>query len=87
MTDKIDAKADVYQDILAQLYQGLAPFVPDGVRLDENTEIVGDLDLDSVRVMEMLLQVEDRFDISIPVNILPEVTTVGDLANQVLRLI
>ena len=72
-----------YQDILNEIYQGLAPFVTGEVELNEDTELVGDLGLDSMQVMEMLLAIEDRFDISVPVSILPDVVTVRDLAKQI----
>ena len=47
---------------------------------------LADLHLDSLQVMNLLLHVEDRFDISIPVNILPDVKTVKDLALQIEHL-
>lgn len=75
-----------YEEILAELYQGLKDSGQDGASLSEDTELVGDLGLDSVQVMEMLLEVEDRFSISIPVNILADVVTIGDLAHQIQRL-
>ena len=50
-------------------------------------DLLGDLDLDSLRVMNLLLQVEDRFDISIPVSVLPDVKTVKDLALQIENLV
>jgi acyl carrier protein len=37
--------------------------------------------------MNLLLEIEDKFDISIPVNILPDVKTVGDLALQIENLL
>ena len=46
-------------------------------------DLLADLDLDSLQVMNLLLQIEDRYDISIPVNILPDVKTVKDLALQI----
>ncbi|HQU14920.1 MAG: acyl carrier protein [Chromatiales bacterium 21-64-14] len=75
-----------YDDIVAQVYQGLRPFARNDVALSEDSELVGDLGLDSVQVMEMLLEIEDRFGISIPVNILAEVVTIRDLASQIERL-
>jgi acyl carrier protein len=33
--------------------------------------------------MELMLDVEDHFDISVPVSVLPEVKTVKDLAMQI----
>ena len=36
--------------------------------------------------MGLLLAIEDRFDISVPLNILPDVRTVRDLAVQLEKL-
>ena len=71
-----------YQDTLKQLYETLRPFAKQGQALDEDTELMSDLGLDSMQVMQLLQEIEDRFDVSIPLNILPEVRTVKDLAQQ-----
>lgn len=75
-----------YPRILSDLYDGLALFTKGRVKVDENTELVGDLNLDSLQIMELLLFIEDRFDISIPVSILPDVKTVRDLAMQIEKI-
>jgi len=48
---------------------------------------VTDLGLDSLRVMKLVVEVEDRFDISIPINILPNVRTIKDFAVQLETLL
>jgi acyl carrier protein len=48
--------------------------------LGEETDLVADIGLSSLQVMELIERLEDHFDISIPLNILPDITTVGDLA-------
>jgi acyl carrier protein len=75
-----------YPQILAALSRELATFKRGNVEITEDTDLLGDLGLDSLQVMNLLLQVEDRFDISIPVNILPDVKTVKDLALQIQNL-
>jgi acyl carrier protein len=72
-----------YPQILAELSAELASFTPKGVAIGEGTDLLSDLNLDSLQVMNLLLRVEDRFDISIPVSILPDVKTVKDLAMQI----
>ena len=57
--------------------------LPDAGRIT----VLGDLALDSLQVMNLLLEIEDKFDISIPVNILPDVKTVRDLALQIENLV
>ena len=83
---RVDAMSDD-QTIVEQLTKLLAPFVKDGQSIDENTRLVLDLSLDSMQVMELLSQVEDKFDISVPLNILPDVLTVKDLAEQIQKLL
>lgn len=51
--------------------------------IDENTELTSDLHLDSLQIMNLLLSIEDQFDISIPVNVLADVSTIGDLARHI----
>jgi len=72
-----------YPQILAELSAELASFTQGRVAIGEDTDLLGDLDLDSLQVMNLLLHVEDRFDISIPVSLLPDVKTVKDLAVQI----
>ena len=45
-----------------------------------------ELGLTSLQVMNMIEQIEDHFDISIPLNILPDISTVRDLAQQLAGL-
>jgi acyl carrier protein len=64
----------------------LEPFVAPGQDIDEETDLVADLGLDSLKVMKILESVEDSFDISIPLNVLPEVRTVKDFVLQIQKL-
>jgi len=77
----------VYENILEELYTILQPFVPQGSEIGEKTDMVADLGLDSLKVMKIVESVEDSLDISIPLNILPEVRTVEDFALQIQKLI
>ena len=54
--------------------------------LSENTSLVADIGLSSLEVMEFIEKIEDHFDISIPLNILPDANTIGDLATKVRQL-
>lgn len=78
-----DQYADIFrkvEDLLRQTsaYQG---------EIQDNTELVDDLGLDSLKVMEMLHDVEDAFDITYPLNNLAELRTVKDFALQIQQLI
>ncbi len=75
-----------YEDCLARICKILDPFTKQGHIIQEDTELVAELGLSSLQVMEMIERLEDDFDVSIPLNILPEVRSVRDLGIQLERL-
>jgi acyl carrier protein len=75
-----------YEDILNQLFEIIKPSVKDDRQLEEDTDLVADLGLDSLKVMTFVEEVEDQFDISIPLNILANVRTIKDFALQLQQL-
>jgi acyl carrier protein len=66
-----------------QICKLLHPFNSNGAALSANTDISSDLNIDSVTVMDFVMEVEDHFDIEIPLNLLSEMRTIGDLAKVV----
>ena len=75
-----------YQEALPELFEVLKPYAKEGQVLTEDTQLLGDLGLDSMKVMQLLLETEERFDISIPLNVITEVRTVKDFARQIEHL-
>lgn len=75
-----------YQEYLRFLYSALESQNKKKVVLSEDTTLVADIGLSSLEVMEFIEKIEDHFDISIPLNILPDVNTIGDLARKVREL-
>ena len=75
-----------YRVYLNFLYDALAPNNKKGIELTEDTALVADIGLSSLEVMEFIEKIEDHFDITIPLNILPDVNTIGDLASKVQEL-
>lgn len=65
----------------------LAGYNPQGRPLDRDTDLSADLNIDSVAAMGLVMEVEDKYDISIPLNLLSEVRTVGDLARVVNEIV
>jgi acyl carrier protein len=61
--------------------------VEKGTALREDSDFVADLNFDSLKVMKLVEQVEDEYDISIPLNILPDVQTVKDFVVQLQKLV
>lgn len=76
-----------YNEILTEIYKVLTPFAKEDQPLNEASELVTDLGLDSMQVMRLLLEIEDHFDISIPINVLPDIRTVKDFAQQLEKIL
>ena len=75
-----------YSEYLSFLCSALESQNKKKLILSENTSLVADIGLSSLEVMEFIEKIEDHFDISIPLNILPDVNTIGDLATRVRQL-
>lgn len=75
------------EDILTQVTELIKSLAPEQQRITKDTDLVADLDFDSLKVMKLLEQLEDRFDISVPLNLLPGIRTVEDLTLQLQRII
>jgi len=76
-----------YRELVVKLCDIMRPFTAEGIDLKEETDLAADLGLDSLKVLELLVTVEDSFDISIPLNILPDVRTIKDFAEQLQQLL
>ena len=50
-------------------------------------DLVADLGFDSLQVLEVIAELEDRFDISIPLNDVPATRTVAQVVAQVAGLV
>lgn len=53
------------------------------VKIDDQTDIVEDLGMDSLAVMNFVMAIEDFYDISIPLDRIAQIQTVGDLIHAV----
>ncbi len=76
-----------YAEILPHLLDTLKPYSKKVGQLKETTDLVSELGLDSLQVMQILLKIEDHFDISIPLNNLPKIRTVKDLGLEIESLL
>ena len=52
-----------------------------------DSELVADLGFDSLQVLDVIAELEGRFDISIPLEAVPATRTVGQVVAQVTRLV
>ncbi len=74
---------DDESEIFGKLSELLQPFNEKKIELKPQTEIAVDLAIDSVSVMDFVMEVEDHFDIDIPLNVLSETHTMKDLVSVV----
>ncbi len=71
------------QAVIELISELLQPFNGDGVNINKDTDLTSDLHIDSVAVMDLLMEIEDTYNISIPINRLGDMRTVDDLASAV----
>ena len=69
----------VHRKILATL----APFNHANIELTPQTDIAAELELDSIAVMDLVMEIEDAYDISFPINMISEIRTIGELTEAV----
>ncbi len=66
---------EVYQDVVSAIQSVADTAGP----ITAETNILRDLNLDSVAVMDFIMQIETQFDTVIPLGQMAEIETVGDL--------
>ncbi|HSR40907.1 MAG TPA: acyl carrier protein [Longimicrobiales bacterium] len=76
-----------YEEIETRLFAHLRGMTDPDVDLDGDTDLVDTLGLDSTEVVDMVLDIEDQFDVLVPMNELTDVRTAGQLAKLVHRLV
>ena len=76
-----------YDAIYQKVEVLLQKYAPQPAPISNNTELINDLGFDSLRVMEMLEEVEDTFDITYPLNDLSNLRTVKDFILQIQQII
>lgn len=64
----------------------IAPFNKKGVEITEASTFAGDLEFDSLTVMDFVAEIEDAFDIIISMNQQAEIENYGQLIDAVVKL-
>jgi acyl carrier protein len=75
-------RTELYDIVIAQI----DPFNKKGVAVTEATTFAGDLEWDSLTVMDFVAAIEDEFDIIITMNMQAEIENVGQLIDAVAKL-
>ncbi|MFN2495846.1 MAG: acyl carrier protein [Pseudonocardiaceae bacterium] len=75
-------KEDILRD-LAEIVNEVAGVEPSEITLEKS--FVDDLDIDSLSMVEIAVQVEDRFGVKVPDEELANLKTVGDAVDYVAK--
>ena len=62
----------------------LEPYNPNGIQIGLETDFSSELNIDSVAAMNLVMEIEDKFELDIPINQLPDMNTPKDLVDIVL---
>ena len=79
------SRKEIIQRLAQYLQENLeqAPSAP----ITAESKLIKDLNLDSIQSFEMVADLEDHYDISIPLDDMQTLNTVGDLAGIVTELV
>lgn len=72
--------------ILQKVTSLLGPFNHNGISISRNTKIITDLEVDSVAVFDLIMEVEDGYDVTFPMETVSEIKSVGDLVDTIRSL-
>ena len=79
--------AEVITDLtVREIERAVTTVLSRSVRLQDDTDIARDLSVDSLALMNIVMELEDRFDISIPLDRLADIQTIGDLSALITEL-
>lgn len=66
--------------VLENILSCLRELAPAATDIHPDSDLVNDLGIESIKMMDLLMILEDKYDISIPINILMDVRTPKQLA-------
>jgi len=69
--------------IVSDLCDMLQRYNKEQIPLTAETSLGSELNIDSVEVMDLIMEIEDRFNIDIPINLISDVERIEDLAKLV----
>ena len=77
---------DAYDRIYRQLCLILQKISESDKPIGPDVNLIEHLELDSMKVLDVVMEIEDELDVSVPLNTLVDVNTVSELARLVYEL-
>ena len=84
--DSFAVDMESYDELLAITTEILKKHVDSAKAIRPQDHIQNDLGLDSLGVMEVVADIEDRFEVTIPNDVLSQMATVEDVAKALVKL-
>ncbi|PTN12214.1 acyl carrier protein [Nitrosomonas aestuarii] len=75
-----------YDEIMQLLCDRLSTLTSSETAITADTNLISELSIDSIKLLNLIMEIEDSFDISIPINALADVQTVHELASLISRI-
>lgn len=70
-------------EVIREICVHLEPYQMGEKPITADTVIAKDLTIDSLAIMDMVMELEDSFDVSIPMSVIAEIHTVDQLAETI----
>jgi len=73
-------------EVYDKICELLKPYNPKNHPINRSSGIMSDLEVDSTAVFDVIMGLEDHYDISIPMEMVSDIKTVGELGNAIKEL-
>lgn len=73
-------------EVMREICRHLTPYHAGDTPITGETVISTGLTVDLLTIMDLIMDLEDHFDVTIPMNVVAEIRTIGQLAQTVLTL-
>lgn len=78
--------SESYDEIMQLLCDRLSSMTNSSVQVTADANLISQLSIDSIKLLNLIMEIEDTFDVSIPINALADVQTVRQLADLVQKI-
>ncbi|MEQ1815804.1 MAG: acyl carrier protein [Nitrosomonas sp.] len=75
-----------YNEIMQLLCERLSGLTNSDAQITPETNMISQLSIDSIKLLNLIMEIEDTFDVSIPINALTDIQTVRELADLVHKI-
>ncbi len=73
-------------EVYDKICELLEPYNPKNRPIEMSSGIMSDLEVDSTAVFDIIMGLEDHYDISIPMEMVSDIKTVGELTSAIIQL-